>query len=402
MRNILIIIFLISSSFSVADESISVWVRDYFERIHKAINEEDYDKALKELQTADERYFRGGRTYEAALLYQLYGQFYALQNKYTEALPWFEKSLSTEKLPRIGAQEVRFQLAQTYFMVGRYENVIPLLNDYIDIGTRYAYPISARINLLLSYSHGRIDEYEEAYFHISQANNKADKPQIDWLEYAFSLAMKLNNLNDAQNLSTRLLFLQPEKKKYWNQASALYFAKDFEVDSLSALELAYENNTLNKESDFLLLSKYYLYQKSPIKTISVLNDGIARKIVKENEDNLKLLSSAYFFSRDLDSGIKILIKAENISNDADLSFRLGTYAFDNENYALAIKSFNKAQKKGWNDVPGRIELIKGISYFELENFKKANENLLIASEFTDTKDTAEGWISYIKQFDFKN
>jgi hypothetical protein len=214
--------------------------------------------------------------------------------------------------------------------------------------------------------------------------------------------MKLNNLNDAQNLSTRLLFLQPEKKKYWNQASALYFAKDFEVDSLSALELAYENNTLNKESDFLLLSKYYLYQKSPIKTISVINDGISRKIVKENEDNLKLLSSAYFFSRDLDNGIKILIKAENISNDADLSFRLGTYAFDNENYALAIKSFNKAQKKGWNDVPGRIELIKGISYFELENFKKANENLLIASEFTDTKDTAEGWISYIKQFDFKN
>lgn len=402
MRNLLIIIFLIYSSFSVAEESISVWVRDYFERIHKAINEEDYDKALKELETADERYFRGGRTYEAALLYQLYGQFYALQNKYTEALPWFEKSLSTEKLPRIGAQEVRFQLAQTYFMVGRYENVIPLLNDYIDIGTRYAYPISARINLLLSYSHGRIDEYEEAYFHITQANNKADKPQIDWLEYAFSLAMKLNNLNDAQNLSTRLLFLQPEKKKYWNQASALYFAKDFEVDSLSALELAYENNTLNKESDFLLLSKYYLYQKSPIKTISVINDGISRKIVKENEDNLKLLSSAYFFSRDLDNGIKILIKAENISNDADLSFRLGTYAFDNENYALAIKSFNKAQKKGWNDVPGRIELIKGISYFELENFKKANENLLIASEFTDTKDTAEGWISYIKQFDFKN
>lgn len=402
MRNLLIIIFLISSPFSVAEESISVWVRDYFERIHKAINEEDYDKALKELETADERYFRGGRTYEAALLYQLYGQFYALQNKYTEALPWFEKSLSTEKLPRIGAQEVRFQLAQTYFMVGRYENVIPLLNDYIDIGTRYAYPISARINLLLSYSHGRIDEYEEAYFHITQANNKADKPQIDWLEYAFSLAMKLNNLNDAQNLSTRLLFLQPEKKKYWNQASALYFAKDFEVDSLSALELAYENNTLNKESDFLLLSKYYLYQKSPIKTISVINDGISRKIVKENEDNLKLLSSAYFFSRDLDNGIKILIKAENISNDADLSFRLGTYAFDNENYALAIKSFNKAQKKGWNDVPGRIELIKGISYFELENFKKANENLLIASEFADTKDTAKGWISYIKQFDFKN
>ena len=390
MRNYLISLLIIFSSISYSEETISVWVRDYFERIHKSINEENYDKALQELQTANERYFRGGRTYEAALLYQLYGQFYALQNKYTEALPWFEKSLATEKLPRIGEQEVRFQLAQTYFMVGKYQNVVPLLNDYIDIGTKYSYPISARINLLLSYSHGRMDEYEKAYFHITQANNKADKPQTDWIEYAFSLAMKLNNLDDAESLSTRLLFLKPEKKKYWNQASALYFAKDIEVDSLSALELAYENKVLDKEADYLLLAKYYLYQKSPIKSIAVLEDGIAKGLVKENEDNFKLLSSSYFYSRDLKNGIKVLVKAERISDDPDLSFRLGTYAFDSEDYKLAIKSFNEAKIKGWNDVPGRIELITGISYFELNDFKRANENLLIASNFSDTQDTANG------------
>jgi tetratricopeptide (TPR) repeat protein len=402
MRNYLISLLIIFSSISYSEETISVWVRDYFERIHKSINEENYDKALQELQTANERYFRGGRTYEAALLYQLYGQFYALQNKYTEALPWFEKSLATEKLPRIGEQELRFQLAQTYFMVGKYQNVVPLLNDYIDVGTKYSYPISARINLLLSYSHGRMDEYEKAYFHITQANNKADKPQTDWIEYAFSLAMKLNNLDDAESLSTRLLFLKPEKKKYWNQASALYFAKDIEVDSLSALELAYENKVLDKEADYLLLAKYYLYQKSPIKSIAVLEDGISKGLVKENEDNFKLLSSSYFYSRDLKNGIKVLVKAERISNDPDLSFRLGTYAFDSEDYKLAIKSFNEAKIKGWNDVPGRIELITGISYFELNDFKRANENLLIASNFSDTQDTAKGWISYIKQFDYKN
>lgn len=402
MRNYLISLLIIFSSISYSEETISVWVRDYFERIHKSINEENYDKALQELQTANERYFRGGRTYEAALLYQLYGQFYALQNQYTEALPWFEKSLATEKLPRIGEQEIRFQLAQTYFMVGKYQNVVPLLNDYIDVGTKYSYPISARINLLLSYSHGRMDEYEEAYFHITQANNKADKPQTDWIEYAFSLAMKLNNLDDAESLSTRLLFLKPEKKKYWNQASALYFAKDIEVDSLSALELAYENKVLDKEADYLLLAKYYLYQKSPIKSIAVLEDGISKGLVKENEDNFKLLSSSYFYSRDLKNGIKVLVKAERISDDPDLSFRLGTYAFDSEDYKLAIKSFNEAKIKGWNDVPGRIELITGISYFELNDFKRANENLLIASNFSDTQDTAKGWISYIKQFDYKN
>ena len=399
MRNLLfILVFSLSLSVS-SEETISRWMADYFKRIHDHIGNENYEKAQNELEMGDKNYFRGGRTYEAALLYQLYGQFYAVQSQYTNAIPWFEKALATGKMPRIGQQEVRFQLAQTYFMIGNYENVIPLLEEFIAVGEKYKYPVSARVNLLMSYSHGRLDQYEPSYYHIKIANNKADKPQIDWIEYAFSLAMKLENLEDAEDLGTRLLYLEPNKKKYWNQVSALYFAKEFELDSLAALELGYENNTLDKEADYLLLAKYYLYQKSPLKSIMVINDGIKKKIIKENEENLKLLSSSYFYSRDLENGIKILVKAEKMSDDPDLSFRLGTYAFDNEQYKLAISSFNIAKKRGWDDIPGRIELIKGISYFELEEMDKAKENLVLASTFDDTKDTAEGWLSYIKQFE---
>lgn len=395
----LFFITLLSTSFLISsEETISRWMSDYFKRIHDHIGNENYEKAQYELEMGNNNYFRNGRTYEAALLYQLYGQFYAVQSQYTNAVPWFEKALATEKMPRIGAQEVRFQLAQTYFMIGKYENVIPLLDEFIRVGERYKYPVSARVNLLMSYSHGRLEQYEPSYFHIKQANNKSDKPQTDWIEYAFSLAMKLENLDDAEDLGTRLLFLEPNKKKYWNQVSALYFAKEFEVDSLSALELAYENDTLNKESDYLLLAKYYLYQKSPLKSVLVINDGIKKNLIKENEENLKLLSSSYFYSRDLENGIKILVKAEKISDDPELSFRLGTYAFDSEKYELAISSFKIAKDRGWNDIPGRIELITGISYFELDKVEEARSNLILATNFEDTKDTAEGWLSYINQF----
>ena len=398
MRKLLFITLLSTSFFISSEETISRWMSDYFKRIHDHIGNENYEKAQYELEMGNNNYFRNGRTYEAALLYQLYGQFYAVQSQYTEAVPWFEKALATEKMPRIGAQEVRFQLAQTYFMIGKYENVIALLDEFIRVGERYKYPVSARVNLLMSYSHGRLEQYEPSYFHIKQANNKSDKPQLDWIEYAFSLAMKLEKLDDAEDLGTRLLFLEPNKKKYWNQVSALYFAKEFEVDSLSALELAYENDTLNKESDYLLLAKYYLYQKSPLKSVLVINDGIKKKLIKENEENLKLLSSSYFYARDLENGIKILVKAEKISDDPELSFRLGTYAFDSENYELAISSFAIAKDRGWNDIPGRIELITGISYFELDKVEEARSNLLLATNFEDTKDTAEGWLSYINQF----
>ena len=45
-----------------------------------------------------------------------------------------------------------------------------------------------------------------------------------------------------------------------------------------------------------------------------------------------------------------------------------------------------------------VELITGISYFELDKVEEARSNLLLATNFEDTKDTAEGWLSYINQF----
>lgn len=124
MRRLLFIALFCTSFFASSEETISRWMSDYFERIHGHIGDENYEKAKYELEMGNNNYFRGGRTYEAALLYQLYGQFYAVQSQYTDAVPWFEKALATDKMPRIGAQEVRFQLAQTYFMIGKYENVI--------------------------------------------------------------------------------------------------------------------------------------------------------------------------------------------------------------------------------------------------------------------------------------
>ena len=133
-------------------------------------------------------------------------------------------------------------------------------------------------------------------------------------------------------------------------------------------------------------------------SLTFIKEEINKNLIKEDEDNLKLLSSSYFYARDLDNGIKTLIKAEKISDDPELSFRLGTYAFDSEQYKLAISSFDIAKKRGWNDMPGRIELIKGISYFELDDVEKAKANLILATNYEDTKDTAEGWLSYIAQF----
>ena len=59
--------------------------------------------------------------------------------------------------------------------------------------------------------------------------------------------------------------------------------------------------------------------------------------------------------------------------------------------------FNRATLAEKNLFPEIGDIIfHNNAYFEID---KAKENLILASSFDDTKDTAEGWLSYIKQFE---
>ena len=50
MRNFLFLVFFITSFNVSSEETISRWMSDYFKRIHGHIADENYDKALHELE----------------------------------------------------------------------------------------------------------------------------------------------------------------------------------------------------------------------------------------------------------------------------------------------------------------------------------------------------------------
>ena len=74
-----------------------------------------------------------------------------------------------------------------------------------------------------------------------------------------------------------------------------------------------------------------------------------------------------------------------------------SWDIEDENWNLANKFFNKALQMGWDKTPGRIELLLGITQYELGNLQKSLSFFNIAKEEEDTKTAAEGWISYIDE-----
>ena len=378
------------------EDTVNQAVARYLTRIHKYMEEEDWENAERELIQTARRYFKNEDSYERALINQLYGQFYALQRDYKSAIPWFEKALAKSRLPFAADLQVTYSLSQCYFQTGRYKDVIKTLENYRVKASKRGQNMAPVQLMVLGIAYFQEADILNAYANISEANATATKLNEEWLQYEFALAVKLEKFDEAINVGQFLVFVNPEKKSYWKQLSGVYYGSESEELSLAGLELAYENDVLDKEKDYIDLARYFMYKELPIKAIDVLNDGINIKKVKQNRKNYEFLADAYFLSKDRVKGIDALIKAEAIEKDADLSYKIARFAFENEDWSKAITYFSQAKKQGYEKYPGRLELLLGISYFEISKYEEALSFLNESIEIDSSSSAAEGWINYIK------
>lgn len=397
--HVLSLILLISNTsvIDASEDTISQWTYNYFKRIHNYMEMERFEDAGRELEVLANRYFKNERSYERALINQLYGQFYMIQGDFYSAIPWFEKAVQFGYLNLPGEIQTRSNLAAAYFQAGRFDDVIKTLLMTQEKGMKRGIDLSASNFVMLGMAYYQLNDIQPAYKYISKGNDVSDKLNEDWLQYEFGLAVKLKKYNEAIDVGQFLIFVNPEKSTYWKQLSGVYYGGNNEDESLAGLELAFEKGAMEKEVDFLNLSKYFLYKDLPTKAIKVLNFGFENKKIKIDKKNLDLLADAYFLSKDREEGINTLIKSLDIESDSKTSYKIARFAFEAENWDMAIKYFNRAKSENWNDVPGRIDLLTGIAYFEKDQFNDALKYMEIAINYDESKSAAEGWIQYIKQ-----
>ena len=377
------------------EDTVSQAVARYLTRIHKYMEDEDWINAKRELEVTARRYFKNEDSYERALINQLYGQFYALQRDYKNAIPWFEKAIAKGRLPFAADLQVSYSLAQCYFQTGRYKDVIETLENYRDKASKRGQNMAPIQLMLLGIAYYQEQDTLNAYLNIAEANATATKLNEEWLQYEFALAVKLEKYDDAVRVGQFLIFVNPEKKSYWKQLSGVYYGSESEELSLAGLELAYENEVLDKEKDYIDLARYFMYKELPIKAVDVLKNGISIEKVKKTRKNYEFLADAYFLSKEKVQGIDALIKAESIESDASLSYKIARFAFENEDWSKSINYFKQAKDQGYDKYPGRLELLLGISYFEISQYQQALVYLNESLEIDQSTSAAEGWINYI-------
>lgn len=393
----LLIIFLFTSISAQADDcSISKFISDYLTRINSYIVDDDYVNAKKELDILSFRYFKNEQSYERMLINQLLGNFYGTQELYDQAIESYEAALRYRKLCLISNLQVRGNLAQAYFITRQYDQVIKVLLAYEEIALKRGQEFSPLQKVLLGLSYNYNEDYQQAYKYIKSANESSLSFNEDWLRYELSLAYKLEKFNEATDLAQLLIYINPEKKEYWKQLSGLYFTQEDDSRSLAGLELAYNNNLLVKNNEYRDLGRYFLYKNLPQKAVKALNEGFNNNYLDNTNENYELLADSYFLARDRENGIKALQQSLSIKQDPNIAFKIARFGFEDENWILALKYFEMAKELGWNKTPGRLELLMGITEYELGNLTTSIELFNKALDKEDTKVSAEGWISFVE------
>ena len=395
----LFILLLFSASFINAapsnnENTISGWVYYDFLSIEDKLAQGRYAEVDADYLELINDNSWSSRSFDHAVILKKYGFFLVSMDRVPEGLKHLQWSLRKKALEPRDAHNVKYVVAQISASLGEYEKALDYLLDWYDVGVNRNFDLTPKGIALIGICYAQLEEYRPAIKYITMATERSYVFMEPWYELKFALHYRLEEFLLALETSQDLVRHAPKEKKYLEQMGAMYNQLKFEIESLSSLEFAFTQDLLKTEKDYLLLSNFYMYKAVPNDAVKVLTAGFKRKIIKTNSKNLETMSNAFLASRENLKAADKLRGASELSDDPELSFRLGQIELNLSRWDKAIESFKLAQKKGWDEEEGKIEYFIGISFIELEKCNDAVKYLSLSSELGQEK-LVEPWLQYI-------
>ena len=224
---------------------------------HEALEADNYKEAATVLRDLEKRASRLN-PYERALIYQMLGMSQAGQEKYKEALVYFEKCLVDEALPNGAIVSTRFTIAQLYMATEEFAKAAKTLEKWLgEVETP-----NANAYYLLAAAYYQLEEVDKAIGPAETAIKIAKKPKPPWLQLLVGLYYETKQFPKAVKPLETLIMIDP-KKGYWTQLSSLYAHLEQENKSLAVMQLAYAQDYLVKDNDLRALAQLYLYHSLP-------------------------------------------------------------------------------------------------------------------------------------------
>ena len=309
---------------------------------------------------------------DKAQMYYYYAYIDSVNDDLKSAKTNYKKFLSIEDAdPRLKSNVISM-LGQLSYAEGSYNTAIDYMEQWISME---ANPSSLGFDIIAA-SYWQLKDKKKALKFSERALCVAKANKSKPKESTYNLLVALYNENerieDMLPLFEELVRFYP-KKRYWTQLSGVYGELKEEKKQLSALEAAHDQRLLDKENEYVSLYQLLMRAEAPLKAARVIEYGIEKEFVKENEKHLKYLAQGWHMAQELAKAEPVYEKAAKKSEKGELYVFLGQIFLATDRYREAKQALKLGLKKGKLDDPVTVNILLGQVAYELQEFEEATK-----------------------------
>lgn len=374
----------------------------------QAVSKAVYDKLTQAQELADAKNFDGAlrilqdlrnsdklSEYELQNVLNYFGFIYYSMDRIPEAMRAYEDMI---RIPSIEPQlrlSTLYTLSQLNTMQENYPRAIELLEEWFKDAPNPA----PEPYILLAQNFYQVSRYSDMVAPIETAIDVATKRgtalKEDWytlLNFAYFQQENYVKVRDIQ----KILLENWPKKRYWFSLAGAYTELNDEDNVMAAYDAAHTQGMLESESELRTMAQLYMQAEVPFKAAVLLDKEIKAGRVKGDADNWRLLSQAWSLAQEDEKAVPALQQAARLSSDGDLDLRLGNSYLNLGQYAECEAAVENGFKKGGIKNEDSAYISLGMCQYNQRKYQSAIRAFRNAGKTQRSSRISRQWIAVIE------
>jgi hypothetical protein len=247
----------------------------------------------------------------------------------------------------------------------------------------------------------RLEKYPEAIAAINKAKSMPDaKPQGSWDQILAASYAETGQGDKAAELASAELAKNPnDPTAMQNAASSLIQAKKY-PEAIALLEKGRAAGAFHDEKLYVNLAKVYLIdgqendsrqKENAGKAAAVLQDGIAKGVVKPTAETYSLMGDAAITSDNMAAAADAYGKAAGLATNGEPALKAARVQLQENKYAAAEKLATDAISKGVQH-KGQAYMVRAEAKRGQKNKQGAIADMKLAAQDPETSAKANAWL----------
>ena len=365
-------------------------------RIYEDIGDDNLAEAYEALSSLLDRTRR--EEFEQATVLQAMGHVRAQQERYSEAIGYFRRSIDLNQLPNREHFEMMLQVAYLYHAMERYQDALDQIDLWFCVSPAEGENV-INVWVMKASIHAQLDEFRQALEAIDMAIALSDEPRENWYQLKLGMHFELNEYPEAADVLRILIRMRPDSKNYWVQLSSILLELDDENDARSVLALAYRKGLLDRQTEYLQLASLQQSHDAPRKAAEVLEDGLGSGVIEETRQNWEMAAGAWYEARELERALDAYERAGALSADGGLDLQRAFILTNLERWDDVADALERAMELGGLNERqrGDVHLLRGMSLYNQGQFDAAIEAFNEATNYGRVERAAREWINHVRQ-----